>query len=109
LGQFGFDTPLGETVYSLAEGDSVVVTGEVMEYYGKTEITNVTDVTVHGPAIYPFEPLDVTVDQIMTDGTESEAYEGMLVRVSNVIVDEEDLVAGPCTVTSVTFVISVFP
>jgi len=97
--QFGFDTPLGETVYSLAEGDSVVVTGEVMEYYGKTEITNVTDVTVHGPAISPFEPLDVTVDQIMTDGTESEAYEGMLVRVSNVIVDEEDLGNGEWSVT----------
>ncbi len=97
--QFGFDTPLGETVYSLAEGDSVVLTGEVVEYYGKTEITNVTGVTVHGPAVHPFEPLDVTVNQIMTDGTESEAYEGMLVRISNVLVDEEDLGNGEWSVT----------
>ena len=97
--EFGFDTPIGETIYTLAEGDSVVVTGEVIEYYGKTEITNVSAVTVYGPAVNTFEPLDVSVDQIMTDGDESEAYEGVLVRVSNVIVDEEDLGYGEWSVT----------
>lgn len=97
--EFGFNTPMGETVYSLAEGDSVVLTGEVVEYFDKTEITNVSEVTVYGPAVNQFEPLDVTVDQIMTDGTESEAYEGVLVRVSNVIVDEEDLGYGEWSVT----------
>ena len=96
---FGFNTPMGETVYSLAEGDSVVLTGEVLEYYGKTEITNVSDLTVYGPAVNQFEPLDVTVDQITTDGPESEAYESVLVRVSNVIVDEEDLGYGEWSVT----------
>ena len=96
---FGFNTPMGETVYSLAEGDSVVLTGEVLEYYGKTEITNVSDLTVYGPAVNQFEPLDVTVDQITTDGSESEAYESVLVRVSNVIVDEEDLGYGEWSIT----------
>ncbi len=97
--EFGFNTPLGETVYSLAEGDSVVLTGEVVEYFDKTEITNVSEITVYGPAVNQFEPLDVTVDQIMTDGAESEAYEGVLVRVSNVIVDEEDLGFGEWSIT----------
>ena len=97
--EFGFTTPMGETVYTLAEGDSVVLTGEVIEYYDKTEITNVTNLTVYGPAVHQIEPMDVTVDQIMTDGTDSEAYEGVLVRLSNVIVDEEDLGYGEWSVT----------
>jgi len=96
---FELHNALGDVVTSLAEGDSVVVIGEVVEYYGKTEITNVTDVVVYGPAGGVIHPLDVAPDQIMSDGTGAEAYEGVLVKLTDVTVDEADLGYGEWSVS----------
>jgi len=89
----------GGTVHSVAEGEQVIVTGTVDEYYGKTEITNVTQVLILGPATNMINPIDVTPGQIMTGGSDAEAYEGVLVRVTDVIVDDEDLGNGEWSVT----------
>ncbi len=86
-------------VHSVAEGEQVIVTGTVDEYYGKTEITDVTQVLILGPARDVIEPIDVTPGQIMTGGSDAEAYEGVLVRVTDVIVDDEDLGNGEWSVT----------
>ena len=47
---FDFTSSAG-IVHSVAEGDSVTVTGTVDEYYNLTEIVDVTEVIIHGPAI----------------------------------------------------------
>lgn len=99
---FELQNSLGEVVESLAEGDSVVVTGVIEEYYGKTEIMDVTDVVVYGQAGRTIEPLVVTPDQIMTGGTDTEAYEGVLVSVNNVTIDEPDLGYGEWSVSDGT-------
>ena len=87
-------------VHSVAEGDSVTVTGTASEYYctscddGLTQITNVTGVIIHGPAVNMISPAAVTPGQIMTGGSDAEAYEGCLVKVENVTVDNDSLGYG---------------
>ncbi len=98
---FDFSTSAG-TVHSVAEGDSVTVTGTVDEYYGLTEIVDVTEVIIHGPAVNMISPSVVTPGQIMTGGTEAEAYEGCLVKVDGVTVDNADLGNGEWSVTDGT-------
>jgi len=101
---FDFTTSTG-TVNSVAEGDSVTVTGTVEEYYcstcdeGLTEITDVSSVVIHGPAENTFEPIEVDPGWIMTGGTDAEAYESVLVVVVDVEVDEDDLGYGEYSVS----------
>ena len=98
---FDFSSSAG-TVHSVAEGDSVTVTGTVDEYYDLTEIVDVTEVIIHGPAVNMISPAVVTPGQIMTGGSDAEAYEGCLVTVENVTVDNEDLNNGEWSVTDGT-------
>jgi len=98
---FNFVSSTGIT-NSVAEGDSVTVTGTVDEYYNLTEIVDVTDVIVHGPAVNMISPAVVTPGQIMTGGSDAEAYEGCLVKVDNVTVDNADLGNGEWSVTDGT-------
>ena len=99
--EFDFSTSAG-TVHSVAEGDSVTVTGTVDEYYGLTEILDVTEVIIHGPAVNMISPSVVTSGQVMTGGTEAEAYEGCLVKVDGVTVDNADLGNGEWSITDGT-------
>ena len=90
---FDFSSSAG-MVHSVAEGDSVTVTGTVDEYSGLTEIVDVTEVIIHGPAVNMISPAVVTTGQIMTGGSDAEAYEGCLVKVENIVVDDPDLGYG---------------
>ena len=98
---FDFTSSAG-TVHSVAEGDSVTVTGTVDEYYNLTEIVDVTEVIIHGPAVNMISPAVVTTGQIMTGGSDAEAYEGCLVKVDNVTVNDPDLGNGEWLVTDGT-------
>ncbi len=98
---FDFTTSSG-VVHSVAEGDSVTLTGTVDEYYGLTEIVDVTEVIIHGPAVNMISPSVVTSGQVMTGGTEAEAYEGCLVKVDGVTVDNADLGNGEWSITDGT-------
>ncbi len=83
---FDFNSSTG-TVHSLAEGDSVSISGTVDEYWGLTEIVDVTSVTIYGKGTMP-DPITVTCGQVNTDAAEMEAYEGVLVKVEDVVVAE---------------------
>lgn len=95
---FDIDSPDG-IVHSVAEGDSVVITGTVVEYYNKTEITDVTsfDIIAHGSLAV--NPLAVTCQEL-TDNAES--YEGVLVGIADCSVDDPDLGYGEWSVTDGT-------
>jgi uncharacterized protein len=67
----------------VAIGDVVSVTGTVDEFGGMTEITDVTDVTMTGTA--PGEVTAVEVSLPVTDPTEWEPNEGMLVTFPQVL------------------------
>lgn len=69
--------------YSLSVGDEVSVTGEVTEYWGLTELTNVSNVTVlsSGNAV---EPIVITTGQLRNE----EAYEGVFVTIQNAQISE---------------------
>lgn len=71
---------------TLAEGDSVTVTGEVYESWGKTRIRNTTNVTVHGPAVNPPAPIEVS-----TLDASQEKYEKVLLKVSDVDISNPDI------------------
>ena len=86
-------------VHSIAEGDNVMLTGTVTEYYGMTEITDVSSIAALGPSAFDISHSVVSPGQIMTGGTEAEAYEGCLVKVENVVVDNPDLGNGEWSMT----------
>jgi predicted extracellular nuclease len=69
---------------SVAIGDLVSVTGTYIEYYDLTEI-QATSVTVDGTADEPL-PEEVEACDIGTGGSLAEAYESVLVQVSDVTV-----------------------
>ncbi len=98
---FDFQSATG-VVHSVAEGDSVNITGTVDEYYGMTELTDVTEFIIHGEAVNMIGPAAVTPGQIMTEGTDAEAYEGCLVEVQTVTVDNPDLGNGEWSITDGT-------
>ncbi|MEM7104235.1 MAG: ExeM/NucH family extracellular endonuclease [Bacteroidota bacterium] len=72
-GIFVYD-PGGATV---VPGDSIDLTGEVSEFFGLTEISNLTDLTVVSSTI-AFIPTDLSLP--LSSVEDLEAYEGMLVR-----------------------------
>ena len=92
----------GGIVHSVAEGDSVTLTGEVYEAYDKTEIKNVSEVIIYGPSSTMFAPMTVTTAQVMTGGADAEAYEGCLVSVVDVTVNNPDLGNGEWSFTDGT-------
>ena len=92
----------GNEIGTMAEGDSVTITGTVDEYYNLTEVTDITEAVNHGPANNAIAPDVVTPGQVMTDGTEAEAYEGCLVQVNDVSVDDPDLGNGEWSITDAT-------
>jgi DNA/RNA endonuclease YhcR with UshA esterase domain len=97
---------------AVSEGDSVTVTGEVSEYYGKTEIGYISAVTIHSsenalPALTEVETADLATGSAL-----AESYEGVLVAVSSVVVTDEDLGygeweiddgSGPCRVDDAAY------
>jgi len=79
-------TSEGVFVYNYSNGvsvgDVVQVTGQVAEYNGLTEITNVTEVVVISSE--NTLPTASTLSLPVTNFDDFEAYEGMLVKVNNV-------------------------
>ena len=76
-----------------AYGDSIRITGTVVEYYGVTEIKDVTEY-VKLDSGKTVEPTLVTTGEIGTGGISAEAYEGVLVQVKNVTITNPDLGYG---------------
>lgn len=76
----------------LLPGDVVTVNGTATEYNGLTEIIASSIAITGQGTLPPF--VDVTVDQICTACAEAEAYESVLVRISDVQVSSPDLGFG---------------
>ncbi|NQV19309.1 MAG: hypothetical protein HQ534_12305, partial [Armatimonadetes bacterium] len=87
---------------TVAIGDEIVISGLVDEYFDKTEITDIINMTILGSADLP-APVIISTSDLAS----SEDYEGVLVQVQNVTVTNEDLGygeweiddgSGPCVV-----------
>ena len=74
---------------SVAVGDMVTITGKVVEYNNKTEITSITQFEVNSSGNQLPEP---TI--LMTSEIAQEKYEGVLVKVNNVTCTDPDLGFG---------------
>ena len=98
---FDFSSTTG-IVHSVAEGDSVTLTGTVNEYYGLTQIIDVSEFIIHGHASVMIEPTLVTPTQVMTDGADAEKFESCLIAVQDVAVSNPDLNHGEWSVTDGT-------
>ena len=90
--QDGYGEWNGLYIYELGRnpliGDSVVITGEISEWYGKTEMKNIKDYYFISSDHELPEPLLVQTGQI------SEGYESVLVRVNNAICTDDNYPAN---------------
>jgi hypothetical protein len=92
----GLTIPVGFGV-----GSRVTLTGKYLEYYENSQI-EASSVTVTGSALPP-EPSLVTTSQVRLDGSEPEAWEGVLVEIHDVAItqlyygasDQGDFVVAP--------------
>jgi hypothetical protein len=83
-GVFVYDDTIEPSV-----GDSLTLTASVDEYFGLTEIKDISDLTEHSSDNPPPQPVDVSTGDLAGGcNAVSEAYEGMLVRVRDVIVTQ---------------------
>ncbi len=72
----------------IALGDRVRVTGTVTEFREATEITNVDSAIVVSRNNPVPAPIEVLTSRLATGAPTSESYEGLLVRVQNVVVTD---------------------
>lgn len=82
----------GIAVYPLQEvevGDEITISGSVLEYDDKTEITDIINMTILGSADLP-NP--IVIDAATLSSTED--YESVLTKIQNVTVSNEDLGYG---------------
>lgn len=79
---------LGTADYTVTQGDSITITGEVYERYNETRITDVSAVTVHAQG-KSIEPLEVTGAELsLSKDPVNEKYEGVLVHIGEVTVTD---------------------
>ncbi len=70
------------------KGDWVSVSGTIQENYGVTRMEDVTSFSVVTPGYGVFSPIEVTTGEISTTGDNGEAYESVLIKVSNLTVSD---------------------
>ncbi len=85
-------------VSDLEVGQTVEVTGRYAEFEGLTEI-NLRTVVVVDEELTTIDPVVLDPADIATDGSQAEAYEGVLVEVENVTVTDLELGYGKFEVT----------
>lgn len=69
-------------------GDSITITCDVDEYYGLTELKNISSYTIHSNNNSIPGPTEITTGVFGSGGFEAEKYEGVLVIVINVTVTQ---------------------
>lgn len=85
----------GGDLSGVNRGDSITVTGELIEFSGllEVDVTSATNVVNHGPAVNPPAPLQVPVPSVV------EALESQLVQIDNVtFVQTGNFASGSSTV-----------
>lgn len=82
-----------DSEHEAAYGDSIMITAEVDEYYNLTELKNVSSFTVISKG-HEVKPTLVSSGEIGTNGTNAEAYEGVLVKVLDAEITNSDLGHG---------------
>lgn len=75
--------------YSPAVGDKIQLTGEVAEYFGKTELDNIASYTLISSG-NDLPPVELPTGDLQFDSNISEPYEGVYIRVSDVTVTNPD-------------------
>ena len=79
-----------DNTWSPVVGDEITITGKVLEYYGLTEITALTEYNVNSTG-NSLSIKDVNTGELSNGCTEEgEALEGMLVRVSDISVTQSN-------------------
>ncbi|MDA3814556.1 MAG: T9SS type A sorting domain-containing protein [Candidatus Cloacimonetes bacterium] len=82
----------GITVYPLQEvevGDEITISGTVLEYNDKTEITDIINMTILGTSDLP-EPVIISSAELSS----TEDYESVLAKIQNVTVSDDSLGYG---------------
>jgi len=83
-------------------GDLIAISATVNEYYGMTELVEVTDFSVMSSGNPLPEPVEVTCEQLMEGTTEGEQFEGCLVKLTEVTVVDPAVSSTLWSVTDAT-------
>jgi predicted extracellular nuclease len=75
----------GNDVVGISRGDSITITGPIVEYYGLTELQYPTSIVVHSTGHSLPDPEVLTTSEVYQPST-AEQWEGVLVRVNDAIV-----------------------
>lgn len=81
----------GSSLSGVNRGDSITVTGQISDFSGLMEISPVTNVVNHGPAVIPVVALQIPITSA------SEALEAELIQVQNVTFVQTGNFAGNTT------------
>ncbi|MCF7920694.1 MAG: carboxypeptidase regulatory-like domain-containing protein [Candidatus Cloacimonetes bacterium] len=81
--------------FTVELGDEVEVTATVQEYYGWTELSSVTNVTILSSG----NPIPPAIEVTTLEVSGTEAYEGVLVQVNNVTVTQDPNNYGEAFIT----------
>jgi len=81
----------GGPITGVAQGDSITVTGPLIEFAGLLEISTVTNVVNHGPAINPPAPLQIPITSA------NESQESELSEIQNVTFVQSGTFSGNTT------------
>ena len=76
-------------------GDRVIVSGTVQDYFGQTQLAQVTAISIVSHAEPPPDPVPVDPADIATGGARSAALEGVIVRVADAVVTDVAPAPGP--------------
>ncbi len=77
----------GDDITSLARGDSILITGTVQEYYGLTELGNISSVEIVSTG-NEVPPATAVSTGDISNSTDPEQYESVLCTISDAIVTE---------------------
>ena len=85
--------PNGFDVTEITVGQNITITGYIAEYNGKTEITDLTNISINGTENLP-DPSPIFTGYISLEDYNPEAWEGVLVQTSEVTITNPDLGYG---------------
>ena len=66
----------------VAQGDNVTISGEISEYFGFTELGNISEIVINSSGNALPDPVEITTAELAS----TEAYESVLVQVNDVAV-----------------------
>ena len=92
------DDPLWVNPIEIQRGQVVIISGTVNEYYGMTELANITECVAITLIMPTLDPVEISTADLAEGSLTGEQYEGCMVKISDVTVTDPEFAPGLWTV-----------